>query len=359
MVTGGSEGRGIHLVGSIPLSSSEEVFRTVASAIGDQVQRIPDGETGPARSLWVQCQIPFFLGHPQLEMVEPDPDHPGRERCARIRSGGIYSSTTTELFKGRARLRPGVAADEVRFDNLGYADWALESWETFARLQEERIVPLSVRFQVCLPSPRVVPAILALPEVLGVVMRAYGEGLRREVARIVSVVPPDRLAIQWDCTEPVEIDTLSAADRAPLIETLASVGEAIPSGVQLGYHLCYGDFEHRHGVEPKDLADVVAMANDLTDAISRPVDFFHLPVPRNRDDDPYFAPLRRLEIAGESQVILGLIHYSDGVDGARRRMAAATRARPEYAVATECGFGRRDPATILELLRIHAEAARL
>ena len=71
-------GREIHLVGSMPLESAEVVFRTVAGVLGVNALRIPDGETGCARSAWIQCQIPFFLGHPQLECVEPDPK---RIRC--------------------------------------------------------------------------------------------------------------------------------------------------------------------------------------------------------------------------------------------------------------------------------------
>jgi hypothetical protein len=29
----------------------------------------------------------------------------------------------------------------------------------------------------------------------------------------------------------------------------------------------------------------------------------------------------------------------------------------DFSIGTECGFGRRDPATIPELLRIHAQVA--
>ena len=43
------------LLGSIPLSSAEEVFEVVGSELGKFVKRIPDGETGP-RSLWIVCQ---------------------------------------------------------------------------------------------------------------------------------------------------------------------------------------------------------------------------------------------------------------------------------------------------------------
>jgi hypothetical protein len=39
------------------------------------------------------------------------------------------------------------------------------------------------------------------------------------------------------------------------------------------------------------------------------------------------------------------------------RLATAERHVERFSIATECGFGRRDPATIPGLLRIHADAA--
>ena len=39
-----------------------------------------------------------------------------------------------------------------------------------------------------------------------------------------------------------------------------------------------------------------------------------LPVPINRSDDAYFAPLRDLP-SGDAKVFLGLIHLEDGVQG--------------------------------------------
>ena len=42
-----------------------------------------------------------------------------------------------------------------------------------------------------------------------------------------------------------------------------------------------------------------------------------------------------------------------------QRIAAAEKVVPDFAIATECGFGRRRPDTIPELLRIHAEVAAL
>ena len=36
---------------------------------------------------------------------------------------------------------------------------------------------------------------------------------------------------------------------------------------------------------------------------------------------------------------LGLVHRTDGLDGARRRLAAAKKVVTDFGIATECGFG--------------------
>ena len=59
----------------------------------------------------------------------------------------------------------------------------------------------------------------------------------------------------------------------------------------------------------------------------------------------------------ETTISLGLVHHTDGVEGTRGRIATAEKHLPDFLIATECGFGRRNPATIPELLRIHAEVA--
>ncbi|MFP6733790.1 MAG: hypothetical protein VB959_08110, partial [Rhodospirillales bacterium] len=46
---------------------------------------------------------------------------------------------------------------------------------------------------------------------------------------------------------------------------------------------------------------------------------------------------------------------TDGAEGGRARMAAADKYVSGYDIATEYGFGRRDPETIPERLRIHQE----
>ena len=43
---------------------------------------------------------------------------------------------------------------------------------------------------------------------------------------------------------------------------------------------------------------------------------------RDRSDDQYFAPLAELALKPEPQLFLGLVHYTDGLEGTRKRTAA-------------------------------------
>jgi hypothetical protein len=131
----------------------------------------------------------------------------------------------------------------------------------------------------------------------------------------------------------------------------------VPERVDLFFHLCYGDFKHRHLVEPTDLSMCVAFANRVSSGLGRSIALFHMPVPRNRTDDAYFAPLKDLKLRPATKVALGLVHHTDGVEGTRRRVATAKKYLANFAISTECGFGRRPPSTISELLDIHARVA--
>ena len=105
------------------------------------------------------------------------------------------------------------------------------------------------------------------------------------------------------------------------------------------------------------MGDMVEFANRLAKRISRSIQLIHMPVPRDRSDERYFEPLKRLRMQPETELCLGLVHYTDGVEGTLRRLATAMKYSNDFSIATECGFGRRDPTTIPELLRIHAEVA--
>jgi hypothetical protein len=104
---------------------------------------------------------------------------------------------------------------------------------------------------------------------------------------------------------------------------------------------------------------MVEMSNRLVAAINRPITWIHMPVPRNRDDDAYYAPLKNLKLKAGTEFYLGLIHLTDGIEGTKRRIATAKRFVTNFGVATECGLGRRPPETMPALLTLHRQVAEL
>jgi len=164
--------------------------------------------------------------------------------------------------------------------------------------------------------------------------------------------------IIWD-GQPQDQFPLVKAAPADIIARLTRISAAVPPDVELGFHLCYGDFRHRHFMNPRDLGVVTEISNRLSAAAPRPIDWIHLPVPIDRDDDAFFAPLEDLALGPATELYVGLIHFADGVEGAARRIGAARTHLARFGVATECGFGRRPPGTIAALLALHAQVADL
>ncbi len=331
--------QGAHLVGSVPLASAEVVFQTVGAEIGDRLRRIPDGETGP-RSDWIVWQLPVFTSQPQLEVVPPGPD--------------------SWRPLPRVRLGEGVRADSVVFEALGYAEAAIASYRVFARLKRDGLVPVACRFQVCLPTPLAPISAFVVPEHQGVLERGYEERLLAELQAILREVPHDQVSVQWDTN--FEFGMLEGVFpvwfedvKGGILERLLRLSRQVPSDVELGYHFCYGDVQHRHFKEPADAGKLVEVANALAASLGRPLNWIHMPVPRGRTDEAYYAPLRELRLRPETELHLGLVHHTDGVEGTARRMEVAARFASGFGIATECGWGRRAPASLPDLLRIHRE----
>ncbi|MNW66315.1 hypothetical protein D3C74_447740 [compost metagenome] len=94
--------------------------------------------------------------------------------------------------------------------------------------------------------------------------------------------------------------------------------------------------------------------------MTREIDWFHLPVPIERDDVEYVAPLADLAIDPATELYLGVVHHEDGQEGALRRLAAAAQVlgEREIGVGTECGFGRGPSERTAPLLELHAAVAR-
>jgi len=343
--------RNVHLVGSVPLHSASEVFQTVSAALGPRIKRLPDGETG-ARSDWITWLEPVFAAHPAFQ-----------------KSGEFFRVHASGTGRERYALKPGFNPADVRFDNLFYADIAKQSYFEFKRLKEAGQIPADSKFQVDLVPAHSVIWLFLVDSLHAPIDPIYNDALKREIDKIAAAIPHDELAIQFDVASAVfarlERNEASSYGRtkAEMQEKFSAIlvdlGNRVPADADLLYHLCYGDSNHRHVIEPSDMSDMIEFANRVCREIKRPVQLVHMPVPRNRSDDAYFAPLRRSALRPETELCLGLVHHTDGVEGTKHRLATAKRYVENFAIATECGFGRRDPRTISELLRIHAAIADL
>jgi methionine synthase II (cobalamin-independent) len=340
--------RPVHLVGSIPLSNAIEVFETVGGILGERALRIPDGETGP-RSYWITSQARVLHKHPAFEPDghDWDPETPVPETAAGT---------------PKYRLKAGLDPAALEIPSFGYPAAAHASYQEFKALRAAGKIPARTRFQVSLPTPLAFYAGLVAPESQAATAPAFERRVAQELTEILAAIPHDDLAIQWDVCIEVYIwegarEIFFADPKQESIDRIAALSNPVPERVELGFHLCYGDFRHRHFVEPADAGIMVQMANALAATIRRPISWVHMPVPRDRDDDAYFAPFAQFKPQAGTQLFLGLVHHTDGEAGTKRRMAAASRFIKDYGIATECGLGRRKPDTIADLLKLHAACA--
>ena len=334
--------RNVHLVGSVPLPSSAAVFDIVGDKIGALAKRVPDGETG-ARSGWI-----------------------GWQNDVLARSTGIAPGST-RVFQGMdiQLYRIVGTPKNVELLPLGYAEMALASYRDFAKARDAGKIAKHARFQVSLPTPFAVAFFYFEDEFVEPAWRLYEASMLDELAQIVAGIPNRELAIQWDIAVEITM-ALEAPDVAAkfpmdeLVEAIARVSAKIPAEIELGMHLCYGDPDGTHVVEPKDTGLMVDLSNRLIAAIDRPIMWLHMPVPIGRDDAAYFQPLQGLHRPDGCDLFLGLVHLSDGAAGARRRLAAAKAVlEDEFGVATECGLGRRPPDVIPDLLALHTTVAQI
>jgi hypothetical protein len=337
----------VHLVGSIPLPDAETVFRTLAGAFGQRLVRVPDGETG-IRKTWIRFLQDVLAEHPAIEVATDVPPFK-------------FVQWDGKLIREipRLRLKPGAVPDPGAF-KTGYADMAIQSWAVFDRLQKAGVIPANVKFQISLPTPTAPTYNNMLPADRPRLLPALTQHFIGEVEKIAAAMPHDRIALQWDvCQEVLAWESYYEAGpvdfRTETIAVLATVGNAVPVGIELGYHLCYGSPADEHLVQPKDTGVMVEMTNAIVAGVARPIQFFHMPVPKGRTDDPYFAPLANLHLRPETELHLGLIHHDDAAGDAARLAAARRHVRVD-GVATECGMARGDPARLSNLLAAHVRA---
>jgi hypothetical protein len=340
----------VHFVGSIPLPDSETVFRTLSKACGPHLTRLPDGETGIRKS-WIRFLQDVLAGNSAIELAKDVPPFKFTQWDGKV---------IREI--PRLRVKPGATIDPSAFQT-GYADMAIESWKIFERMQKAGEIPAGVKFQISIPTPIAPTYNNMVPGDRQKMLAALVPNFIGEVDKIAKALPNDRIAIQWDVCQEV-LAWEGYYDRGPVdvrtetIDVLVKIGDAVPAGIELGYHLCYGSPADEHMVLPKDMGIMVEIVNAVAARVKRPIQFIHMPVVKARSDDAYYAPLKNLKLAPGTELYLGLIHHNDAAGDAARLTAARRHARID-GVGTECGMARGDPARLPALLAAHSRAAEI
>lgn len=167
--------RPVFLVGSVPFTDTEEVFRRCAAALGKYTARLPDGERGG----WL----------------------PGEDfRRMRGMVEGRGQSLLNPPISQTVRMSEGTSTQELAFETLHYLPKAQASYEVFSRLKRSGLVPAATRYQVSIPSA-FTGCIHFDRDQVRQLWPAYEAALFREVKRIIASIPADDLAISWDVVD--------------------------------------------------------------------------------------------------------------------------------------------------------------
>ncbi len=342
----------VHFNGSVNLADAGSVMREIVARVPSGLRRIPDGETGD-RGNWIFFQMQKFLQSPLLVPVRP-----------LDAADGDYEQLP------QLRLADGVDPAQMRWPDLGYAEAYLGSYETFAALREEGMIPGGVRFQVEYPTPLASIGGYIVPEQQQALLGSYERAMFADLDRLLAAIPPGEVAVQWDVA--VEFGVLEES-FAPggaqafdaIIAGLVRCVDAVPAEAPAGLHLCYGDYGHQHFKQPESLALQVRVLNAVTAAAGRTVSFVSFTVPQYQREESYFAPLAGLAAGPGTELNFALVPYhpadqAPGTTGDQVRLidaalAASPGGRRAWGICTECGMGRAGREEIPGLLDLHRE----
>src|SRR5262249_3882597 len=147
--------------------------------------------------------------------------------------------------------------------------------------------PETARFQVCFPTPIAVVYSFCTTRDLLAILESYEKAMVREIEMACRGIPHSDLCVQIDLCQEMVICDVQPQDDFPtlhasmheVLERIATLCTAVPDEVELGFHLCYGDFGAKHFIEPRDTTKLVEMANALTRRIPHANAYIHMPVP--------------------------------------------------------------------------------
>ena len=295
----------------------------------------------------------FFIGHPDIEtLTRPSPVN------------GVEAWKPQNLKElWRFKVKDGV--NEVQFGDpgwrLGYARDAVNSYTIFRMLRDKGVLPKHLRFQVSLPMTNsAIDVFFHDPRDYPRIKPGFEQAMRDEIAVIMRKIPPEDLAIQWDCcVEVMDLEgSFSWTPKDDKLERnlapISALSPQVPESTILGYHLCYGTLGGWPMVEPKDLSMTVNFANGAVVRSGRRVDFVHIPIV-DTENENYYAPLRNLDV-GDTKIYFGVIHDLARKDSFERRLNLLKRYVPRFGLAAPCGLGRHRPDEVKGLLGEHVEA---
>ena len=335
--------RSVHLVGGVPLEA-REVFELASASFGPLAKRLPDGEK---KRGWLRPQAPIV------------------GRAAGMIPGGV--ARYLHMTNQRYRPAPGQDLNAIDFGPLGYLTAARESYALFSAARAAGKIAPGTRFQISVPTAFGVMGHCIDLDAVRDVWPIYEGQLFAEINAIAREIPPEDIAVQWDIAVEItqSLDNPNGSMREfgadELATAVARALDCLPDAVEGGIHLCYGDAgEDKHYVNPRDMGVMVAFHNAIAARAKHSIAWVHMPVPKEREDEAYFAPLAELRLRPETELMLGLVHRLDGIEGARRKVAAARKFAPVFGVGTECGMGRYfSPDTMQEVFALHRQVATL
>jgi hypothetical protein len=328
---------GVYLNGSLPVPDAKTAFLTQARTLGDRQESMTDGEFD-WRDQWIVRLVPKLLAVPGITLM-----------------GQANPPNADPAYDGFPVLGIDSSVDYV--PPFGYAKAATASYEVFATLRDQGIIPPGVKFRVCLPTPYAIDVTFVNRDDQARFLPILEATMADEIDDI-TIIPPQDLIIQLDAAIEVAViegafaATESLADELGIADSLRNAMSLIPAGIPRHLHTCYGDYHHTHFTRPRDLNTCMTLANAAAP------DFVSMPADAVSGVDPeYYRPLHGL---GDYGLALGVIPYTGDAACAQRLIEAALLGSGRsFAVAAECGLSRitETPGgpSLDDLLKLHAQ----
>lgn len=338
------------LVGSIPHDSNFDAMNMFGGPLGANLVALPDGEVGWRRFWITRVHFQVVALHPDIEILQRPRRDNGVER--------IYPHDATDSWN--FKVRDGV--ERIVFGHpgwrLGYYQDAINSYRIFQVMKQQGALPKSLRFQVSIPTAisAMPPRVFPVPGDLEKVRPGYIDAVRAEIQAMLTKIPANELAIQWDCS--TELQDVYGRANLPEegglernVPQFHALSKDIPEETAVGVHLCFGTLGGWPRFAPDSAHRAIELANGIIKGAGRRIDWMHIPM-LNREDAGYYAPLAKLQ-HGSTRIFLGMIHNMENFE---TRFAQARKFLPEFGIGAYCGFGRRLPSELPETLNEHLQA---